>query len=381
MRHIMQRRAVLRALPIAFLAALRPLVAAAEEKRLHIYNWSDYIAPDTIANFTKETGIAVTYDVYDSNEVLEAKLVAGHSGYDIVVPSASPFMARQITAGAYLPLDTAKLPNLKNLDPQMMTLAATADPGNRYGVPYLWSATGLGYNIAMLDRALGPPSEAPSDIQAVPRDSLGLVFDPEIAAKLERCGIMILDTPQEVMPAALNYLGRDHKSRDIDDLERAAALLERVRPHVRRFHSSQYINDLAAGDICLALGYSGDVIQARNRAREAGSPVEIAFRVPREGAQMAIDMLAIPRDAPHPDNAHRFINYILRPDVIAQITNAVSYPNPNVAATALVDPEIRDDPGIYPPPAVMQRLYLDEPAPRAYERMRTRLWNRVKSGC
>ncbi len=215
----------------------------------------------------------------------------------------------------------------------------------------------------------------------MPRDSLGLVFDPEIAAKLDRAGIEILDTPQEVVPAALTYLGLDHRSHDLADLERAAVQLERARPYIRRFHSSQYINDLAAGDICLALGYSGDVIQARNRAREAGSPVEIAFRVPREGSQMSIDMLAIPRDAPHPDNAHRFIDYILRPDVIAPITNAVSYPNPNLAAAALIDPEIRDDPGIYPPPEVMQRLYLDEPAPRAYERARTRVWNRIKSGC
>lgn len=372
MRRIMRRRTLIRAGPVAFLAALRPFDAVAEEKRLHIYNWSDYIAPDTIANFAKETGIAVTYDVYDGNEVLEAKLLAGHSGYDIVVPSASPFMARQIAAGAYLPLDKSKLPNLRNLDPRMLALAATADPGNAYGVPYLWSVTGLGYNTAMLDRALG---------DRVPRDSLALVFDPAIAAKLGRGGIEILDTPQEVMPAALTYLGIDRKSRDLADLERAAALLERVRPYIRRFHSSQYINDLAAGDICLAFGYSGDVIQARNRAREAGSPVEIAFRVPREGAQMAIDMLGIPRDAPHPDNAHHFIDYILRPDVIARITDAVSYPNPNLAATALIAPEIRDDPGIYPPPLVMQRLYLDEPAPRAYERARTRVWNRVKSGC
>lgn len=381
----MQRRAIILTFPVAFLGALRPSGAAVEDKRLHVYNWSDYIAPGTIADFTKETGIAVTYDVYDGNEVLEAKLLAGHSGYDIVVPSASPFMGRQIAAGAYLPLDKAKLPNLKNLDPRMLALAATADPGNRHGVPYLWSVTGLGYNTAMLDRALGPPSDAPLaaplDARGAPRGSLALVFDPEIAGKLDRCGIEILDTPQEVMPAALAYLGIDGKSRDLADLERAAALLEQVRPHIRRFHSSQYINDLAAGDICLAFGYSGDVIQARNRAREAGSPVEIAFRVPREGAQMSIDMLAIPRDAPHPDNAHQFIDYILRPDVIAAITNAVSYPNPNLAAAALIDPEIRDDPGIYPPADVMQRLYLDEPAPRAYERVRTRLWNRVKSGC
>jgi putrescine transport system substrate-binding protein len=357
------------------LAAL-PLGARAEEARLHIYNWSDYIAPDTIARFAKETGIAVTYDVYDGNEVLEAKLLAGHSGYDIVVPSASPFMARQIAAGAYLPLDKAKLPNLKNLDPRLVALAAIADPGNAHGVPYLWSVTGIGYNVAMVERALGLPGGG-----AVSRDSLALLFDPAFAAKLAGCGIELLDTPQEVIPAALAYLGIDPTSREPADLDRAAALIGRVRPYVRRFHSSQYINDLASGDICIALGYSGDVIQARNRAREAESGVEIAFRVPREGAQMSIDMLGIPGDAPHPDNAHRFIDYILRPEIIAAITNAVSYPNPSLAATPFVMPEIRDDPGIYPPDAVRRLFYIDRPAPRAYERARVRAWNRMKSGC
>jgi putrescine transport system substrate-binding protein len=361
---------------IGLAVALLACPARAEEARLHIYNWSDYIAPDTVANFEKETGIAVTYDIYDGNEVLEAKLLAGHSGYDIVVPSASPFMARQIAAGAYLALDKPKLPNLKNLDPHLMALAATADPGNRHGVPYLWSVTGIGYNVAMVERALGGAGEG-----TPPRDSLALLFDPALAAKLAGCGIELLDTPQEVIPAALAYLGIDPTSRDMGDLDRAAALLDRVRPFVRRFHSSQYINDLAAGDICIALGYSGDVIQARNRAREAESGVEIAFRVPREGAQMSIDMLAIPADAPHPDNAHRFIDYILRPQVIAAITNAVSYPNPNLAATPLVAPEIRDDPGIYPPETVQRLFYIDRPAPRAYERARVRAWNRMKSGC
>ena len=357
---------------LALAPALSSHAAQAEEPVLHVYNWSDYIAPDTIANFEKETGIAVTYDVYDGNEVLEAKLLAGHSGYDVVVPSASPYMARQIKAGAYLALDKAKLPNLKNLDPRLLALAATADPGNAYGVPYLWSVTGIGYNIAMLERALGP---------GVPRDSLALVFDPAIAQKLAPCGIELLDTPQEVIPAALAYLGLDPKSRDLADLGRAASAIERIRPFVRRFHSSQYINDLASGDICLALGFSGDVIQARDRAREAESPADIAFRVPREGAQMSIDMLGIPKDAPHPDNAHRFINYILRPDIIAAVTDAVSYPNPNLAATRLVKPAIRDDPGIYPPAAARRLFYIDRPASRPYERARMRVWNRVKSGC
>jgi putrescine transport system substrate-binding protein len=370
----MRWQSILRRLRLAaaVLALTALPAAAAGEPRLHIYNWSDYIAADTIANFTKETGIAVTYDVYDGNEILEAKLLAGHSGYDIVVPSASPYMARQIKAGAYRPLDKAKLPNLRNLDPEMLARAAIADPGNAHGVPYLWSVTGIGYNVAMVERALG---------EAAPRDTLALLFDPAIAKKLAGCGIELLDTPQEVVPAALSYLGIDPKSRDPTDLARAIGVVENIRPYVRRFHSSQYINDLAAGDICVALGYSGDVMQARNRAKEAESGVEIAFRVPREGAQMSIDMLGIPADAPHPDNAHRFIDYLLRPEVIAAVTNAVSYPNPNRAATPLVDPGIRDDPGIYPPDSVRRLLYIDPPAPRAFERTRTRAWNRAKSGC
>ncbi|HEX3537009.1 MAG TPA: polyamine ABC transporter substrate-binding protein, partial [Stellaceae bacterium] len=308
------------ALLLAPLAA--PLSTAwAEEPVLHVYNWSDYIAPDTISGFEKETGIRVTYDVYDGNEVLEAKLLAGHSGYDIVVPSASPYLGRQIAAGAYRPLDKAKLPGLDKLDPRILALVAQLDPGNRYGVPYLWSVTGIGYNPALVARALGGD----------PPDSFALLFDAAYAQKLAHCGISILDTPQEVFPAALSYLGLPPDSRSPADLDAAATLLQRIQPDVRKFHSSQYINDLATGDLCVALGYSGDVIQARNRAAEAENGVEIAFRVPREGAQMAVDMLAIPKDAPHPDNAHAFIAYILRPQVIAAITNAVSYPNPNLA--------------------------------------------------
>jgi len=355
----------------AFAAVLLARLAHAEAPELHVYNWSDYIAPDTIANFEKETGVAVTYDVYDGNEVLEAKLLAGHSGYDVVVPSASPFMAREIKAGAFRELDRAKLPNLKNLDPAMLALAAAADPGNAHGVPYLWSVTGIGYNEVLAATALA---------NAEPRDTLALLFDPANAAKLASCGISLLDTPQEVFPAALAYLGIDPKSRDLGDLDKATALLLKIRPFVRKFHSSQYINDLATGDSCIALGYSGDVIQARNRAAEATNGVKIAFRVPKEGAQMSIDMLGIPRDAPHPDNALKFIDYILRPPVIAAVSDAVSYPNPNAAATALVKPEIRDDPGIYPPDSVRRLFYVDLPAPRDYERARTRAWNRVKAG-
>lgn len=359
---------------LAFLIGLlAPLTAQAEEPVLHVYNWSDYIAPDTVVGFETETGIRVTYDVYDSNEVLEAKLLAGHSGYDIVVPSASPYLGRQIKAGALRPLDKSKLPGLDNLDPRIMALVAQLDPGNNYGVPYLWSVTGIGYNPAMVERALSGVKSPPN--------SFALLFDPAYSAKLARCGVSILDTPQEVFPAAFSYLGLPPNSESIADLNTATALLRRIQPDVRKFHSSQYINDLATGDACIALGYSGDVVQARNRAAEAENGIEILFRVPQEGAQMAVDMLAIPKDAPHPDNAHAFIAYLLRPKVIAAISNAVSYPNPNLAATAFVAHDIRTDPGIYPPDDVRRHFYMNLAPPRDYERARTRAWMRVKSGC
>jgi putrescine transport system substrate-binding protein len=362
----------MRLLILAIIAlAVSAMAARAEAPELHVYNWSDYIAPDTIPDFTKETGIAVTYDVYDGNEVLEAKLLAGNSGYDVVVPTAMPYMARQIKAGAYRALDKAKLPNWKNLDPAILALVADADPGNAYGVPYMWGVTGIGYNPALVAKALGNDG---------PRDTLALIFDPANAQKLAACGISLLDTPAEVFPAAFSYLGIDPKSRDPADLDKAVALLQKIRPYVRKFRSSQYINDLANGDICIALGYSGDVVQARNRAAEAKNGVEIAFRVPREGALMAVDMMGIPKDAPHPDNALTYINYILRPEVAAAITNAVSYPNPNAAATPLVKPEIRDDPGVYPPETVRKVFHGDVPATRDYERARTRAWNLVKAG-
>ena len=354
-----------------FAAMIAASPAAGDEPRLNIYNWSDYIAPDTIPKFEAETGIKITYDVYDGNEVLEAKLLAGNSGYDVVVPSASPFMARQIAAGVYRTLDKAKLPNWRNLDPKILELVAGADPDNAHGVPYLWSDTGVGFNEKQVLSALGEEALV---------DSLALILDPANARKLAACGISLLDTPQEVFPATLAYLGLDPKSRDLGDLEKAFGALEKIRPHIRKFHSSQYINDLAGGDLCVSLGYSGDVIQARNRASEAGNGIEIAFRVPKEGAMMSVDMLGIPADAPHSENALRFIDYLLRPEVIASITDAVWYPNPNLPATALVKPEIRNDPAVYPPEETRRRFYVDLPASSAYERARTRAWTRLKSG-
>src|SRR5215471_20028856 len=354
-----------------FAAMIAASPAPGEEPRLNVYNWSDYIAPDTIAKFEAETGIKITYDVYDGNEVLEAKLLAGNSVYDVVVPSARPFMARQIAAGVYRTLYKAKLPNSRNLDPKILELVAADDPGNTHAVPYLWSDTGIGFNEKQVQAALG---------EEAPVGSLGLIFDPANAQKLAACGIALLDTPQEVFPATLAYLSLDPKSRDLGDLDMAAAALEKIRPYIRKFHSSQYINDLAGGDLCVALGYSGDVVQARNRAREAGNKVAIAFRVPREGAMMSVDMLGIPADTPHPENSLRFIDYLLRPAVVADITNAVWYPNPNVQATDLVKPEIRNAPAVYPPKDIRSRLYVDLPASPAYERARTRAWTRLKSG-
>jgi putrescine transport system substrate-binding protein len=280
-------------------------------------------------------------------------------------------MARQIAAGVYRMLDRAKLPNWHNLDPRILEMVAASDPQNAYGVPYLWSFTGIGVNETLLRAGLG---------EAAPGNGLALIFDPAVAEKLAPCGISFLDTPQEVFPAALAYLGLDPQSRDVGDLDKAFSALEKIRPYIRKFHSSQYINDLANGDLCVAFGYSGDVVQARDRAREAGNEVLIGFRVPKEPVQMAVDMLGVPTDAPHPDNALRFIDYILRPAVIADITNAVAYPNPNLPATALVKPEIHDDPAVYPAEDVRRRFYLDLPAPSDYERARTRAWTRLKSG-
>jgi putrescine transport system substrate-binding protein len=344
---------------------------AQEEKLLNIYNWSDYIAEDTVPNFVKETGIKINYDVYDSNEVLEAKLLAGHSGYDLVVPSASPYLARQAASGVYRKIDKSALKNYGNLDPQILASAANADPGNQFGVPYMWGTTGFGFNKAKVKAALGGDA---------PTDSSALIFDPDNAKKLAACGISLLDSAQELVPAALAYLHRDPLSRDPADLDRAAATLQAIRPYIRKFHSSEYINDLANGDLCVAWGYSGDIVQARNRAHEAKNGVDIAYTIPKEGAMIWVDMMAIPADAPHPENALRFIDYILRPDVAAKTSDAISYANPNEAATTLVSSALSGDPNVYPPQETRTRLFFDKPVTPQYERLRTRAWTKIKTG-
>ena len=346
--------------------AARPAV---EEKVVNVLNWSDYIAPDTIAKFEAETGIKVNYDVFDSNEVLETKLLTGRTGYDVVVPT-DYFLERQSKVGVLLPLDRAKLPNFANLDPAVMQALSGVDPGNRYGVPYAGIITGIGYNVEKVRKALGD----------VPIDSWAIVFDPKYASKLKDCGLTMLDGEAEVFTSAKIALGKDSSSEEHDVLDEAEAMLAKVRPYVRYFHSSQYINDLANGETCVAISWSGDVLQSRDRAREAGKTVQIAFAVPKEGALQGWDMLAIPADAPHPDNAHKFINFLMRPDIAASFTTFRKFPSGNLAAEKLVPEELRSDPLIYPPADVVARLTPHRAESLVYARYANRAWTRVRTG-
>jgi putrescine transport system substrate-binding protein len=341
-----------------------------EEKLLNVYNWSDYIAENTIPDFQKKTGIKVVYDVFDSNEIVETKLLAGSSGYDIVVPTLN-FLGRQIQAGVFLPLDKSKIPNLANLDPDMMKRIALQDPDNKYAVPYLWGTTGIGYNVDKVKAAFGTTDVA---------NSWDLVFKPENIAKLKDCGVTLLDTPSELIPIALNYLGEDPNSRDPKVIDKAAALLKSIRPYITNFHSSQYIDSMAKGSTCLVVGWSGDVIQARDRAEEAKNGVHIAYSIPKEGAPLWFDMLAIPKDAKHVDNALAFINYLLEPQVAADNSNTVSYPNINLKSTALVKKEITSDPTIYPPDDVRAKLFTFAIVPPEVDRQYTRIWTQLKTG-
>ncbi len=297
------------------LACAAPL-AVAQDKVVNVYNWSDYVDPQVLKDFEAETGIKVRYDVYDSNDTLEAKLLAGKSGYDVVVPTQY-YMARQVQAKLLRPLDKAKIPNLAKLDPTQMARLAKYDPENKHAAIYLWGTSGIGLNPDKIKQRMANP----------PAYSLKMLFDPEVVSKFADCGVVLLDAPDEILPAALTYLGLDPNAKDAASIGKAEAVLMKVRPYIRKFHSSQYINDLANGDACLAYGYSGDILQARTRAEEAKKGVRVQYLLPREGAQQWFDVMVIPADAPNADNAHAFINYVLQPKVMAKITNAVQYPN------------------------------------------------------
>jgi putrescine transport system substrate-binding protein len=352
-------------------AAIAPAAAQTNRERVvNVYNWSDYIAPTVVEDFSKESGIKVRYDTFDSNDTLETKLLAGKSGYDVVVPTGY-FLERQIKAGVFQKLDKASLSNLANLWPEISQRLATYDPGNQYAVNYMWGTTGIGYNARKAREVLGPNGTI---------DSWDIVFKPENLAKFKDCGVHLLDASDDILAAALHYLGLDPNSGNEADLQKAADLVMKIRPYVRKFHSSEYLNALASGEICLVVGFSGDIKQSQKRAVEAKNGVEIAYAIPKEGAQLWFDNLAIPRDAKNVAEANRFINYLQRPEVAAKNTNFISYANGNLASQKFIDKSILDDKTIYPNEATMRKLYtIGAPDPKT-QRLINRLWTRIKTG-
>jgi len=355
---------------IATVLAGLSLPARAAERTVNFYNWSNYIAPDVLEDFTRETGIKVVYDTFDANETLETRLLAGKSGYDVVVPTAY-FLQRQIKANIFQKLDKSKLPNLANAWPVVTKQLAVYDPGNQYAANYMWGTTGIGYNVKMARKILGTDAGI---------DSWDMVFKPENLARFKDCGIHMLDSADDIFPAALGYLGLDPDSTRQADLEKAADLVMKIRPFVRKFHSSEYLSALATGEICFVVGWSGDIMQARARAAEAKGGVEIGYAIPKEGAQMFFDNLAIPADAPHPIEAYELINYLYRPEVAAKNTDFLSYANGNLASQKLVDPKIFNDKNIYPDEATLQKLFVITARDPATQRIVNRLWTKVKTG-
>jgi putrescine transport system substrate-binding protein len=348
--------------------------AALKERVVNFYNWSDYIDPTVLEDFSKESGIKVRYDTFDSNDTLEAKLLAGKSGYDVVVPTAY-FLARQITAGVFQKLDKAKLPNLVNAWPEIARRLAVYDPGNQYAVNYVWGTTGIGYNVNAARKIFGSDAAA-----AAAMGSWDAVFDPEKIARFKDCGIHLLDSSDDIASAALHFLDLDPNSSDPGDLEKAAALLTKIRPYVRKFHSSEYLNALASGEICFVVGFSGDIKQAQKRAAEAKGAVAVSYSIPKEGAQLWFDNLAIPRDAPDAAEAHALVDYLLRPEVAAKNTNYISYANGNLASQKFIDKAILDDRTIYPDDATMAKLYTVTAHDQKTQRLINRLWTRIKTG-
>lgn len=350
-------------------AGLTFAVGAQAAGTVHIYNWSDYIGETTLADFQKATGIKPVYDVFDSNETLEGKLLAGRTGYDVVVPS-NHFLGKQIKAGAFQKLDKSQLPNYSNLDPVLLKRLEQNDPGNLYAVPYLWGTNGIGYNVDKVKAVLG--------IDKI--DSWSVLFEPENIKKLHSCGVAFLDSADEMMPTVLNYMGLNANSTDPKDYAKATDKLLAVRPYVTYFHSSKYIGDLANGDICVAIGFSGDIFQAKHRAEEAKKGVNIAYSIPKEGGALWFDMLAIPKDSSNVKEAHAFINYLLKPEVIAQVSDYVGYANPNPGSDKLMEQSIRTDEAVYPPQAVLDKTYVSVELPANIQRLMTRSWTKVKSG-
>lgn len=342
---------------------------ARADGELNIYNWTDYIGENTIANFEKEYNVKVRYDTYDGNETLEAKLVVGNTGYDIVFPSSS-FFARQIKTGIYRKLDRSKLTNWSNLDQWVLQQQAGYDPGNAFAVPYMWGTNGFTYNVDMIEQRLPD----------APVDSLRMVFDPEIVSKFQDCGVSFLDSPEDVYPLALAYMGKDPRSQNPDDIVAATDMLMKVRPYIQLFDSQQYLNALPNADRCLAMTWSGDYAVAAARAEEAGLKINLAYTVPKEGSNIWFDAMLIPKDAPNPDNAHLFLNYMLRPDVIAACTNYTYYANGNAASRKLILPEILDDPAIYPDAETQKRMFPSVVRDEAVQRVITREWTRLKTG-
>ncbi len=343
--------------------------AGAASGTLNIYNWSDYIDPALLAEFTKQTGIKVRYDTFDSNEVLETKVLGGKTGYDIVVPS-NHNVPRYIAAKAIQPLDKTRLKGLENLDKAVMDHMAPFDPGAKYAIPYMQGTIGIGYNVDAVAKRL----------PGVKMDSWAVVFDPKNMAKLKDCGVYFLDASEDMYAVALNDMGKDPNSHDLKDYAAATDMLMKVRPYVRKFHSSEYIDALANGDICVAIGYSGDVLQAKSRAEEAKNKVKLAYAVPKEGSQVWFDLFTIPADAPNAAAAYSFLNYMLKPDVIARASNYTKYANANSAATAQVDPSVRNDPAAYPPPELAKRLFVTTTKDQALLREVNRQWTKVLTG-
>jgi putrescine transport system substrate-binding protein len=354
---------------IAILAA-SSLAAQAQQRTVNFYNWSNYMAPGVLEDFTRETGIKVVYDTFDANETLETRLLAGKSGYDVVVPTAY-FLQRQITANVFRKLDKSKLPNLANAWPVVTGQLAIYDPGNQYGANYMWGTTGIGYNVKAVQKILGPDAAI---------DSWDIVFKPENLAKFRDCGIHMLDSADDIFPAALSYLGLDPNSTRAADMEKAADLVGKIRPYVRKFHSSEYLSALATGEICFVVGWSGDIMQARSRAAEAKSDIEIGYAIPKEGAQMFFDNLAIPADANNVAEAYELINYLYRPEVAAKNSDFLSYANGNLASQKLIDPKILGDKNIYPDEATLKKLFVITARDPATQRVINRLWTRVKIG-